>query len=102
MINSKTAQPGNRQKRASGEPGGRSVLGLMGQRREGGCRAALYRRLSLYTPPVRVLMVSKACLVGVYQRKLEEMAACPDLELTVAVPASWRDERGVMRLERAH
>jgi glycosyltransferase involved in cell wall biosynthesis len=47
-------------------------------------------------------MVSKACLVGVYQRKLEEMAACPDLQLTVAVPASWRDERGVMRLERAH
>ncbi len=47
-------------------------------------------------------MVSKACLVGVYQRKLEEMAACPDIQLTVAVPASWRDERGVMRLERAH
>ena len=47
-------------------------------------------------------MVSKACLVGVYQRKLEELAACPDIELTVAVPASWRDERGVMRLERSH
>jgi|SRR5579859_303581 len=47
-------------------------------------------------------MVSKACLVGVYQRKLEEMAACPDIQLTVAVPATWRDERGVMRLERAH
>lgn len=47
-------------------------------------------------------MVSKACVVGAYQRKLEEMAACPDIQLTVAVPASWRDERGVMRLERAH
>ena len=47
-------------------------------------------------------MVSKACLVGVYQRKLEEIAACPDIQLTVAVPASWRDERGEVRLERTH
>ena len=56
----------------------------------------------MYTPLVRVLMVSKACLVGVYQRKLEEMAAYPEIQLTVAVPASWRDERGLTRLERAH
>ena len=47
-------------------------------------------------------MVSKACLVGVYQRKLEEIAACPDIQVTVAVPASWRDERGEVRLERTH
>src|SRR6185503_10420543 len=51
---------------------------------------------------MRVLMVSKACLVGAYQRKLEEMAALPDIELTVAVPAAWRDERGLIRLERVH
>jgi glycosyltransferase involved in cell wall biosynthesis len=51
---------------------------------------------------MRVLMVSKACLVGAYQRKLEEMAAQPDIQLTVAVPAAWRDERGLIRLERAH
>ena len=51
---------------------------------------------------LRVLMLSKACLVGVYQRKLEELAAEPDLELVVAVPPSWRDERGVTWLERAH
>jgi glycosyltransferase involved in cell wall biosynthesis len=48
-------------------------------------------------------MVSKACIVGAYQRKLEAMAeAGPDLELTVAVPPFWRDERGVTRLEYAH
>ena len=47
-------------------------------------------------------MVSKACLVGAYQGKLEEIAACPDIELTVAVPSSWRDERGRIQLERAH
>ena len=48
-------------------------------------------------------MLSKACIVGTYQRKLEEMAlATPDMELTVAVPDSWRDERGTTRLERVH
>lgn len=53
-------------------------------------------------PPMRVLMVSKACVVGTYQRKLELIAACPDVSLTVAVPPAWRDERGQLLLERAH
>ncbi len=48
----------------------------------------------------RVLMLSKACLVGIYQRKLEEMARL-GLDLLVIVPPSWRDERGETRLERA-
>lgn len=48
-------------------------------------------------------MVSKACIVGVYQKKLEEMvSAAPDLSLTVVVPPHWRDERGRTRLERSH
>jgi glycosyltransferase involved in cell wall biosynthesis len=47
-------------------------------------------------------MVSKACIVGAYQTKLEELAKFPDVELTVVVPPYWRDERGVMRLERDH
>jgi glycosyltransferase involved in cell wall biosynthesis len=47
-------------------------------------------------------MLSKACVVGAYQRKLEAIAADPDVELTVAVPPEWRDERGVLRLERAY
>lgn len=52
---------------------------------------------------LRVLMLSKACIVGIYQRKLEMMAAlAPDLTLTVAVPPYWRDERGVTQLEKAH
>jgi len=51
---------------------------------------------------MRVLLISKACVVGAYQRKLEEIAAHPDVELTVAVPPEWRDERGVLKLERAH
>lgn len=51
---------------------------------------------------MRVVMLSKACIVGAYQRKLEELAAAPGVELIVAVPPYWRDERGVIRLERAH
>lgn len=47
-------------------------------------------------------MISKACLVGVYQTKLEALARLPDMELTVAVPPFWRDERGELGLERAH
>lgn len=51
---------------------------------------------------MRVLMVSKACVVGQYQSKLEELAKFPDVELIVAVPPLWRDERGVIKLERVH
>lgn len=51
---------------------------------------------------MRVLMLSKACVVGAYQRKLEEMARLPDVDLRVLVPPSWRDARGDLRLERAH
>lgn len=48
-------------------------------------------------------MVSKACIVGIYQKKLEEMAAAePDLALTVVVPPAWRDDHGTITLERAH
>jgi glycosyltransferase involved in cell wall biosynthesis len=47
-------------------------------------------------------MVSKACLVGAYQRKLEELATLPEMELTVVVPPYWRDERGLVELEREH
>ncbi len=51
---------------------------------------------------MRILMVSKACVVGVYQRKLEELARLPEMELTVVVPPYWRDERGTIPLERQH
>ncbi len=51
---------------------------------------------------MRVVMVSKACVVGQYQIKLEELARQPDIDLTVVVPPFWRDERGITPLERAH
>ena len=52
---------------------------------------------------MRILMISKALVTGVYQRKLEELAALPDVELMVVVPPYWYEERvGVQRFERAY
>ena len=51
---------------------------------------------------MHIALISKACLVGIYQRKLEELAALRDVELTVIVPPFWRDERGTITLERQH
>jgi glycosyltransferase involved in cell wall biosynthesis len=51
---------------------------------------------------MRVLMLSKACLVGAYQRKLEEIAQFDDVELTVIVPPVWDDPAGRVVLERRH
>lgn len=50
---------------------------------------------------MRVVMLSKACLVGIYQPKLEAIARL-DVDLTVLTPPSWRDERGEQTLERSH
>jgi glycosyltransferase involved in cell wall biosynthesis len=50
---------------------------------------------------LRVLMLSKACIVGIYQRKLEHIAA-QGVDLRVLVPPSWRDERGEQPLERVY
>jgi hypothetical protein len=47
-------------------------------------------------------MLSKACVVGAYQRKLEEIARFPDVRLTVIVPPLWREAGSVIPLERAY
>jgi len=46
---------------------------------------------------VKVVMLSKALVVGAYQKKLEELARLPNIELTALVPPCWR-EPGVGRL----
>ena len=53
---------------------------------------------------MRVLMISKACIHGAYQRKLEELARrSADLDLTVVVPPAWRDDAGrTTSVERRH
>lgn len=50
---------------------------------------------------MRVLMISKACVVGTYQRKLEEIAKL-GVDLTVVVPQSWHDPSGELKLELAY
>jgi glycosyltransferase involved in cell wall biosynthesis len=50
---------------------------------------------------MRVMMISKALVVGIYQRKLEAIARC-GVDLLAVVPPSWHDERGEMPLERAY
>lgn len=52
---------------------------------------------------MRILMLSKALVVGTYQRKAEELALLPDVELTVAVPPVWQEPGvGPLPLERRH
>src|SRR5688572_11667963 len=51
---------------------------------------------------MRILMISKALVVSGYQKKLEELANLPDVELMAIVPPFWHEKRvGVQRLERA-
>ena len=50
---------------------------------------------------MRVLMLSKACIVGIYQSKLEAIARL-GIDLKVLAPPSWKDERGEQVLERSH
>jgi glycosyltransferase involved in cell wall biosynthesis len=47
------------------------------------------------------MMVSKALVVGMAQRKLEELAALPGMELYVAVPPYWREKGHDWTLERS-
>ncbi len=54
-----------------------------------------------YNGGMRVVMVSKALVVGAYQRKAEELARC-GIELTVLVPPEWSDRRGRQEAEQAH
>src|SRR5690242_8688263 len=51
---------------------------------------------------MKVLMISKALVVGAYQRKLEEIARLPGIELTVGVPPYWREGTHELHLERSY
>lgn len=43
---------------------------------------------------MRVLMLSKALVSGTSQRKLEELAKCPSVELTLVTPPHWLLDNG--------
>ncbi len=53
---------------------------------------------------MRILIASKALVVGAYQRKLEEIAAQPGVDhLTAVVPPFWQEPGGrKIEIERAH
>ncbi|MFN2122357.1 MAG: glycosyltransferase [Candidatus Promineifilaceae bacterium] len=51
---------------------------------------------------MRVLILSKACLVGAYQTKLEMIGQSEDIELLAIVPPYWDDPAGRIDLERSH
>jgi glycosyltransferase involved in cell wall biosynthesis len=52
---------------------------------------------------MKILMLSKALVVGTYQRKAEELAALPDVDLTVAVPPTWIEPGvGTLTLEQRY
>lgn len=47
---------------------------------------------------MRVLMLSKALVAGTSQRKLEELAKCPDMELTLVTPPYWQHDNGTRQV----
>jgi len=51
---------------------------------------------------MRVLMISKACVVGAYQRKIEELAKIEDIEVALIVPPYWLEKGRKIPLERLH
>lgn len=51
---------------------------------------------------MRVLMISKALVVGSYQKKLEELARLPGMELALVVPPYWQEGKRRIYLERAY
>jgi glycosyltransferase involved in cell wall biosynthesis len=52
---------------------------------------------------MRVLMISKALVAGTAQRKLEELAKCPGVELTLVTPEYWQSDDGSKQvLERLY
>ena len=67
------------------------------------CASGYTTKNSFQEVSLRVLLISKACVVGTYQRKLEEMAAQDNnLQLTLAVPPFWKDKGGKLTLEKIH
>ena len=50
---------------------------------------------------MKVVLLSKAMVTGAYQKKAEELARLPGVELTVVVPPAWQEPRvGVLQLEQ--
>ncbi len=44
---------------------------------------------------MKIVLLSKAMVVGPYQKKLEELAKLPNVDLTLVVPPVWNEPHGV-------
>lgn len=52
---------------------------------------------------MKVLMLSKALVIGAYQKKCQELARLPQMDLTVIVPPAWQEPGGrLLTLERSY
>src|SRR5579859_1838563 len=51
---------------------------------------------------MRVLMISKTFVASTAQRKLEELARCPGVELTLVTPAYWLADDGSKQVFEPH
>ncbi len=51
---------------------------------------------------MKVLIVSKACVVGAYQTKLEAIGQQDGVDLSVVVPKIWKEAGGDIELEKSH
>ena len=51
---------------------------------------------------MKILMLSKACVTGTYQKKLEELAAIEGIQLRLVVPPYWRTGRHSEQLVFQH
>ena len=50
---------------------------------------------------MKIVMLSKALVSGAYQKKLEELARLPEVDLLALVPPAWHEPRvGTIRLDR--
>ena len=56
----------------------------------------------VYGAALKVLLISKALVSGPYQKKLEELALEPDIELRAVAPPYWRTGRMRQTLRRLH
>ena len=58
--------------------------------------------LGVFGVALKVLLISKALVSGPYQKKLEELAREPDIELRAVTPPYWRTGKTRQRLSRLH
>src|SRR5437899_762235 len=80
-----------------------ALLNLVGAKLQLKQSVLMKRRWQGARSSMRILMISKALVAGTSQRKLEELAKCPGVELTLVTPEYWQSDDGSKQvLERLY